>query len=127
MRRFQVMAQESGAVLLAEAAFGRKLELAAAERRRLVGRVQDCLRANEFRSVGIAELCSAVGAPERTLHKAFREYLDLPPVAFLQVRRIDVAKWGRMASDIAQWSRVAVPSAAKAPATRCSLSGLRVM
>lgn len=101
-----------GAALLADPAYGNKLELAAAgtlaaqvattralprrvasaQRRRLARRAEDYLRANERRPVGIAELCAAVGAPERTLHKAFQEHFGLPPIAYLRLRRLHRAR-----------------------------------
>ena len=97
-------------VRLAEPGFGQRLQLAAAEamaaqvaaqqprrlpsvqRQRLARRAHDYLRANEFRPVGIAELCAALGAPERTLHHAFREHFGLPPVAWLRARRLHRAR-----------------------------------
>lgn len=62
--------------------------VAAARRRQLARRAEDYLRANANRSVTIAELCAAVGVPERTLHEACREYFGLPPIAFLRVLRL---------------------------------------
>ena len=62
--------------------------VAAAERRRLGRRAEDYLRAHQGRPVTIAELCAAVGAPERTLHMACRDYFGLPPIAFLRVLRL---------------------------------------
>jgi AraC family ethanolamine operon transcriptional activator len=110
IRRLLAVAKLGGPARLADPSFGRKLELAAAEalagqmagtqprrvvateRQRLARGAQEYLRANECRSVGIAELCAAVGAPERTLHKAFREYFGLPPVAYLRARRLHHAR-----------------------------------
>ncbi|MFO1048541.1 MAG: helix-turn-helix domain-containing protein [Geminicoccaceae bacterium] len=66
--------------------------VAPAERRRLGRRVEDFLRAHEARPVTIAELCAAVGAPERTLHMACRDYFGLPPIAFLRVLRLHGAR-----------------------------------
>lgn len=63
-----------------------------AERRRLGRRVEDFLRAHQARPVTIAELCAAVGAPERTLHMACRDYFGLPPIAFLRVLRLHGAR-----------------------------------
>lgn len=67
-------------------------QVAAAQRRRLARRVEDYLRAHEARPVTIAELCAAVGAPERTLHMACRDYFGLPPIAFLRVLRLHGAR-----------------------------------
>jgi AraC family ethanolamine operon transcriptional activator len=109
-RQLHTAACEAEPARLAEAGFGERLELAAAEavaaqvaaqqprrlvsaqRQRLARKVEDCLRANEFRPVGIAELCAAVGAPERSLHLACREHFGLPPVALLRVRRLHRAR-----------------------------------
>lgn len=99
-----------GSVLLADREAAGRLELAAAEavaaqvatqqphrlastqRQKLARRVEAYLRANEFQPVGIAELCAAVGAPERSIHLACREYFGLPPVALLRVRRLHRAR-----------------------------------
>ncbi|MGD9511965.1 MAG: helix-turn-helix domain-containing protein [Geminicoccaceae bacterium] len=64
----------------------------ACERRRLARRTEDYLRANDSRCVTIAELCAAVGASERTLHAACREYFGLPPIAFLRTVRLHGAR-----------------------------------
>ncbi|MFO1036257.1 MAG: helix-turn-helix domain-containing protein [Geminicoccaceae bacterium] len=105
-RRMQALATSVDPLRLADPIFSRRLELSAAEslmaqvtigplrpvpaaqRRRLAQRAEAFLRANEKRPVGIAELCAAVGAPERTLQLAFREYFGLPPIAYLRVRRL---------------------------------------
>lgn len=62
------------------------------ERRRLARRVEDYVRAHRHRAVTIAELCAAVGAPERTLHLACREHLGLPPITYLRVLRLHGAR-----------------------------------
>ena len=109
-RRLHALASEVDPARLAEPGFGERLEIAAAEavaaqvavrqprrmasaqRRALARRAHEYLLANESRPVGIAELCVAVGAPERSLHLAFREYFGLPPVAYLRVRRLHRAR-----------------------------------
>ena len=110
IRRLEAVARSQAPGRLADPAFGRRLEEEAAEmvaaqvasvqprrvpsaqRWRLARRAEDYLRANESRRVGIAELCAAVGAPERTLHHAFRDYFGLPPIAYLRVRRLHLAR-----------------------------------
>jgi AraC family ethanolamine operon transcriptional activator len=109
-RRLQALASEVDPARLAEPDFGERLEIAAAEavaaqvairqprrvtsaqRRALARRAHEYLLANETRPVGIAELCVAVGAPERSLHLALREHFGLPPVAYLRVRRLHRAR-----------------------------------
>ena len=88
-RRLEVAAAEAVA---AQIALARPRRVATAKRRWLARRVLDYLRANEFRPVGIAELCAAVGVPERTLLHAGREYFGLPPIALLRVRRLHRAR-----------------------------------
>lgn len=110
IRRLEDIARRSGPARLADPAFGRTLEeeaaemvaaqvaavlphrVASAQRRWLARRVEDYLRANESRPISIAELCAAVGAPERTLHHACREYFGLPPIGLLRVRRLHRAR-----------------------------------
>ena len=66
--------------------------LGPAERGRLARRAEDFLRTNATRPVSVAELVAAVGAPERTLHEACRDYLGLPPIAYLRARRLHGAR-----------------------------------
>jgi AraC family ethanolamine operon transcriptional activator len=66
--------------------------VAPAERLRLARRAEEYLRANATRPVSIAELVAAVGAPERTLHEACRDYFGLPPIAFLRAQRLHGAR-----------------------------------
>ncbi len=63
-----------------------------AERLRAARRVDEYLHANGSRPVTIAELCAATGTRERTLHVACREYLGLPPGAYLRVLRLHAAR-----------------------------------
>lgn len=108
--RLRALARQGQPQRLADPMFGQRLEaavaealagqlavaqtrrVAAAQRRQLARRAEDYLRANEFRPVSIAELCAAVGAPERTLHHACREHFGLPPIALLRVRRLHRAR-----------------------------------
>lgn len=109
-RRLHAAASATGAAGPFDPGLGGRLELAAAEavaaqvaaqqprrlggaqRQKLARRVEAYLRANECQPVGIAELCAAVGAPERSIHHACREFFGLPPVALLRVRRLHRAR-----------------------------------
>ena len=70
----------------------RRPQPASAGHRRLALRADDYLRANRNRPVTIAELCAAAGAPERSLHMAFRELFGEPPARYLRLMRLAGAR-----------------------------------
>lgn len=51
----------------------------------------DYLHMQSHRPVSMAELCTAVGAPERTLHLAFHETYGMPPKQYMKLQRLNGA------------------------------------
>lgn len=61
-------------------------------RERLARRIEDVLRDRLFDPPSINELCRITGAPERTLHLAFREAYGISPAAYLRRLRLNAAR-----------------------------------
>lgn len=61
-------------------------------RRALALAAESHMRKNLRASLNIAGLCKAVGAPERTLHLAFKEHFGLSPKAHLKMLRLNAVR-----------------------------------
>ena len=61
-------------------------------RHTLAWEVEDYLRAHLQDTVSIFDLCSEVGAAERTLHLAFREVFGTTPKAYLKMLRLNAVR-----------------------------------
>jgi AraC family ethanolamine operon transcriptional activator len=59
---------------------------------RLVKEAEDYVDAAGSRPVHISELCSALKAPRRTLHRAFADTLGMGPIAYLRSRRLSAIR-----------------------------------
>jgi AraC family ethanolamine operon transcriptional activator len=59
---------------------------------RLVSEAEDYANAAGGRPVHISELCSALKASRRTLHRAFSDTLGIGPVAYLRSRRLSAVR-----------------------------------
>ena len=59
---------------------------------RLARQVDDYLRGNLQAPLTISGLCTAMGAPERTLHQAVRTHLGLSPKALLKTLRLNAVR-----------------------------------
>jgi AraC family ethanolamine operon transcriptional activator len=64
----------------------------AARRRRGLNRALEYLRTADVSQVSVADLCRVARVSERTLRYAFREELDLSPLAFLRRLRLHAAR-----------------------------------
>jgi AraC-like DNA-binding protein len=58
----------------------------------IMGRLEEFLAANFDRSIYLAELCTAVGASERTLRACCQEHLGMTPIRYLCLRRLHLAR-----------------------------------
>ncbi|MEI9950250.1 MAG: AraC family transcriptional regulator [Pseudomonadota bacterium] len=63
-----------------------------------VRRAEEYLDANVHRHVSLPELASAVGIGVRTLGAAFRKYRGCSPMRFLQLRRLELARFRLLAA-----------------------------
>lgn len=61
----------------------------AASRRRIVSEARDYMRANVDRSIAVPDLCSAIGVSRRTLQYAFEDVLQLSPLTYLRIMRLN--------------------------------------
>src|SRR5215831_15198124 len=59
---------------------------------RLVTEAEDCVDASDGRPVHISELCSALKASRRSLHRAFVDTLGISPAAYLRRRRLSAIR-----------------------------------
>ena len=59
---------------------------------RLAREAEAWLRDNLTEPLTIRDLCTALRAPERTLHAAFREHLGTTPKAYLKALRFEAAR-----------------------------------
>lgn len=66
-----------------------ELRPSAAARHRIVSRAWDYMRAHADEPISVPQLCAAAGASRRALQYAFEEVLDLSPVSYLHVMRLN--------------------------------------
>jgi AraC-like DNA-binding protein len=62
------------------------------DRMKTLRRAREFLQAKAHTPVYLAELCTAVGVPERTLREIFQTLLGVSPLRFLQLRRMRQAR-----------------------------------
>lgn len=58
----------------------------------IIDRFEAFLEANSARPLYLTEICSAIGAAERTLRAACEEHLGMGPIRFLTLRRMHLAR-----------------------------------
>ena len=61
-------------------------------RQRVMHRFHQMVEANQDESLYIAEICAAIGVPERTLHHACKDYLRMSPHRYLRLRRMNLVR-----------------------------------
>lgn len=61
-------------------------------RSQLVSRAEEFLRARLGDPVGMFDLCSAIGASDRTLRLAFREHFGVGPMTYFKLRRLNAVR-----------------------------------
>lgn len=66
-----------------------ELRPSAAARHRIVSRAWDYMRAHADEPVSVPQLCAAAGASRRGLQYAFEEVMNLSPVSYLHVMRLN--------------------------------------
>lgn len=66
-----------------------ELRPSAAARHRIVSRAWDYMRAHADEPITVPQLCAAAGASRRGLQYAFEEVMDLSPVSYLHVMRLN--------------------------------------
>jgi AraC-like DNA-binding protein len=69
------------------------------QRARIVTRFQDFLESRRDEPVYLAEICSAIGASERTLRSVCQEVLGVGPVRYLWLRRMHLARQALLHAD----------------------------
>jgi AraC-like DNA-binding protein len=61
-------------------------------RQRVLQRFHQVVEANQYEPLYLPEICTAVGASERTLHSVCTEYLGLSPHRYLWLRRMNLVR-----------------------------------
>jgi transcriptional regulator GlxA family with amidase domain len=57
----------------------------------IIARLEDFLAANCDQPLYLAEICTAIGVPERTLRTCCEEHLGMGPIRYLWLRRMHLA------------------------------------
>lgn len=66
---------------------------------RIIARFEEYLANRKFKSVYLAEMCSAVGASERTLRSCCQEHFGVGPVRYLWLRRMHLVRRALLQAD----------------------------
>jgi AraC-like DNA-binding protein len=69
---------------------------------KVMRRFEEFLAAKQLEPVYLAEICSAIGASERTLRTCCQEHLGMGPIRYLWLRRMILARRALLAADPAQ-------------------------
>ena len=67
--------------------------------KRIIARLDEFLEAHPNRPLYLAEICSSIGASERTLRHACEEHLGIGPIRFLTLRRMQLARRALLQAD----------------------------
>jgi len=65
----------------------------------IVGRFEEFLEANPDRPLYLTEICTAIGAAERTLRAACEEHLGMGPIRYLSLRRMHLVRRALLRTD----------------------------
>ena len=65
----------------------------------IIDRFEQVLAANYDRPIHLADICSAVGASERTLRASCEEHLGMGPIRYLWLRRMHLARRALLGAD----------------------------
>jgi AraC-like DNA-binding protein len=68
---------------------------------KLIGRFEEFLAARHYEPVYLAEICTAIGASERTLRTCCQEHLGMGPIHYLWLRRMHLARRALLGADSA--------------------------
>lgn len=69
------------------------------KRIRIISRLEEYLADRKFKPVYLAEMCSAIGASERTLRSCCHEHFGVGPVRYLWLRRMHLMRRALMRAD----------------------------
>ena len=62
-------------------------------------RFEDALTARTEPHLNLSEICTAIGAPERTLRLCCAEFLGVSPIRYYLLRRLNMARWALRCAD----------------------------
>jgi transcriptional regulator GlxA family with amidase domain len=65
----------------------------------IVARFEEFLEANPDRALYLAEICPAIGVPERTLRVACERHLGMGPIRYLSSRRMHLVRRALLRAD----------------------------
>ena len=77
-------------------------------RARIMTRLEDFLAARRYEPVYVAEICTAIGASERTLRAVCHENLGMGPLRYLWLRRMHLARHALLRANPAETSVTSV-------------------
>ena len=72
---------------------------AAGRRASIMARFEEFLQSRQYAPVYLAEICAAVGVPERTLRACCQDHLGMGPIHYLWLRRMHLAHKALLCSD----------------------------
>ncbi|MBI2738851.1 MAG: AraC family transcriptional regulator [Rhodospirillales bacterium] len=70
----------------------------------VMSRFEQVLACRPDRSLSMADLCAAIGVPERTLRMRCSEFLGMSPLAYVRLRRLNLARRALLRTDAATTS-----------------------
>ena len=71
----------------------------AGQRGKAIAKFEDFLAAKQYEPVYLAEICTAIGASERTLRTLCHEYFGMGPMHYLWLRRMHLARRALLGAD----------------------------
>jgi AraC-like DNA-binding protein len=71
----------------------------AGQRSKVIAKFEDFLAARQYEPAYLAEICTAIGASERTLRTCCHEYFGMGPMHYLWLRRMHLARRALLGAD----------------------------
>ena len=72
----------------------------AGQRAKVIAKFEDFLAARQYEPVYLAEICTAIGASERTLRTGCHEYFGMGPMRYLWLRRMHLTRRALLGADM---------------------------